>query len=93
MAAEMDIEETEGEEGRIAQGATIPHNPTRAEREEHELTHTLYRPPCDYCVRARGRNIPYRQRSDKDDDHSKVPIISFDYFSSARMIRQRTRTQ
>ena len=33
----------EGEEGRPARMGTAPYNPSRAEREQHELTHTPYR--------------------------------------------------
>ena len=76
MAAE--VEEGEGEEGRRAQAAAIPYTPSRAEREEHELTHIPYRSWCDHCVRARGRNRPHQRNKDKDDDSSKIPKISFD---------------
>ena len=62
VAAE--VEEGEGEEGRRAQAAAIPYTPSRAEREEHEITHTPYRSWCDYCVRARGRNRPHQQNRD-----------------------------
>ena len=48
----------EGEEGRRPATLPSPIRVTRAEREEHELTHTPFRPWCPHCVRGRGKNAP-----------------------------------
>ena len=54
----------EGEEGRAPRTIPAPVYVTKAERQEHELTHTPYRSWCDHCVRCRGRklNIGRRER-------------------------------
>ena len=39
---------------------------TQAEREEHERTHIPHRLWCDSCVKARGRRMAHRSRSETD---------------------------
>ena len=81
MATE-DIEEgriEEGEEARAPKRLPAPTFVSKAEREEHELTHTPYRSWCHHCVRCRGRNAQHRKKED-EDRRGQVPRISFDYF-------------
>ena len=71
----------EGEEGRTSVGIRAPQRVSKAEREEHERTHTPYRGWCPYCVKGRGRNTPHmRGQKGKDDPDLKVPRVSMDYF-------------
>ena len=51
--------------------------PTRAEREEHEITHMSYRDRCPHCVRGRGNIQPHRQ--DKSEDSEGAPTVAMDY--------------
>ena len=55
-----------------------PKEPTKEERERHELTHLPYRNWCPVCVRGRGRNTPHRQVKSRDE--GGVTRISMDYF-------------
>ena len=72
-------EEAEGEEGRKPVAMRAPVQVTRAEREEHELTHTPFRAWCSHCVRGRGKNTPHLKKRG-DEDRGRAPRISFDYF-------------
>ena len=69
----------EGEEGRAPRTVPAPVYVTKAERQEHELTHTPYRSWCDHCVRCRGGNMQHR-KAGKEDRKSNVPRVVFDYF-------------
>ena len=60
-ATEEDGRSEEGEEGRAPRMIPVPIYVSKAEREEHELTHTPYRSWCDHCVRCRGRNTQHRK--------------------------------
>ena len=44
------------EEAEVQLGVRTPAQPSRAEREEHELTHFPYRTWCDHCVRGRAKD-------------------------------------
>ena len=60
-----------------------PREPSRAEREEHEKTHTPYRCWCPYCVRGRGMKMQHRRKGGKEGEDEKamhVPRIAMDYF-------------
>ena len=37
----------------------VTRGPTKAEKEEHEATHLLYRAWCKHCVRGRGMKTPH----------------------------------
>ena len=69
----------EGEEGRTPKTIPAPVYVTKAERQEHELTHTPYRSWCDHCVRCRGRNTQHR-KAGEEDKKSNVPRVVLDYF-------------
>ena len=43
------------EEGVCHKEVTDPGQPSRAEREQHELTHIPFRSWCPHCVRGRGK--------------------------------------
>lgn len=47
-------------EGRASVGRQSPKMPTKAEREEHSITHCPYRGWCPHCVKSRARNAPHR---------------------------------
>ena len=56
-----------------------PAAPTRAEREEHEVTHMPYRTWCPHCVRGRGNNQPHVRQEAKDPNKVAVPTVALDY--------------
>ena len=81
---EGDMEE-EGEEGRTPIRAKTPCKVSRDERERHELTHTPFRPWCEFCVMGRGRNQDHQKKHDADkreEQETQVPRMSCDYFLS-----------
>ena len=78
LSQEMATED-EGEEGRTPVELKTPLKVSKAEREEHELTHCGFRAWCKYCVKGRGKNMAHH-RSDKDKAEAGVPRISMDYF-------------
>ena len=50
-----------------------PRTPTKAEREEHDVSHVLYRPWCRFCVMGRGLGRRHlTQSGDRDDDRPRV---------------------
>merc|ERR1712051_392369 len=68
LSQEMATEEVEdegrieeGEEGREPVRLPTPIRVSKAEREEHELTHTPFRAWCEHCVRCRARNAPHKR--------------------------------
>ena len=63
--------------GRRPVTITDPNQPTKTEIEEHNVTHTPYKPWCRHCVRGKGRSD--RHFKHKSDTESQVPTISFDY--------------
>ena len=63
----------EGEEGRNPVAVREVVKVSQKEKEEHELTHTPFRPWCRYCVRGRGKNEAHRRRGSKEDKDMEVP--------------------
>ena len=50
-----------------------PRTPTKAEREEHDVSHVPYRPWCRFCVMGRGLERRHlTQSGDRDDDRPRV---------------------
>ena len=52
------------------------YEPSKRERQEHELTHLPYRSWCRHCVRGRGKNDAHR-RMDAEASHD-VPHVSME---------------
>ena len=58
-----------------------PRTPTKAEREEHDVSHVPYRPWCRVCVMGRGLERRHMtQGSDRDDDRPRV-FADYGYLS------------
>ena len=55
-----------------------PGEPTKKEREEHDLTHIPYRSWCYHCVSGRGKEHPHFEdkHGEKED---RVPVVAMDY--------------
>ena len=52
--------------------------PTKAEREENDVSHVPHRPWCRFCVTGRGRHLT--QSGDRDDDRPRV-FADYGYLS------------
>ena len=65
------------EEAQPVSTLPTPNMPTQSERDDHNLTHYLYRSWCPDCVEGRGIEMGHRL----GDDHSDrgVAIVGFDY--------------
>ena len=60
---------------------TAQRTPTKTEREEHDVSHVLYRPWCRFCVMGRGLERRHlTQSGDRDDDRPRV-FADYDYLS------------
>ena len=72
----------ESQEQRKVPSVRSPIMVSKAEREEHEKTHTPYRSWCKWCVWARSRNFPHKKKkaADEEDEHRGVPRVAMDYF-------------
>ena len=58
----------------------VPANPTNAEWEEHQVTHTPPKPWCKYCIMGRGiRRIHRHNVNDTEAREGNVNKISMDY--------------
>ena len=69
--------EEEGEAGkRSVLKMMDPKRPSRAEVEEHELTHLPYRSWCKHCVKGRGKESPHRKT---DEQENSMPEVHWDY--------------
>ena len=51
----------EVEEQPAAQSAKVPFEPSVAERDQHNLTHTPPAPWCEVCVSGQGREDPHKR--------------------------------
>ena len=68
-------------EARVAKSKKSPKDPTKKEREEHELTHMPFRSWCEDCVKSRARNAHHRKKSAPDPlEEVKVARVHMDYF-------------
>ena len=74
-------EEAEAEEGRKAKVMRNPGNPTRAEIEEHELTHIPFMAWCAACVRGKAANNPHYKGAGEivGEEEDRLPKICMDY--------------
>ena len=61
------------EEAHNARPMTTPKEPTKEERELHEITHLPFRDWCPLCVRCKGNGDYHRQVYDKK------PVVQIDY--------------
>ena len=86
--------EVEGEEGQAPRAARDPGQPTRAEAEEHELTHIPYRPWCEACTRGKAKRKPSLRLSEAYR-HSSCPRVRMDYafLRKLRMRKARARSR
>jgi len=77
--AEDDLEA--GEEEVKQKEIRSPGQPTKAEKERHELTHYPFRSWCKHCVRGKGKENPHRRSkvAEGKEDEKEVPEIHIDY--------------
>ena len=71
---EIDAEAAEAAPVKVARD---PGDPTPAEREHHNATHTPYRSWCPICVKGKGKEESHRTQ--KSEDASCKPCMCFDY--------------
>ena len=66
------------EEGAVRRMRNIgdPRLPTRAEVDNHNITHVPYRNWCPHCVRGRGKDLDHRRSV---EDERRVQEFAFDY--------------
>ena len=73
-----DDELTAEVEQEVERVATLPtYQPTRSEIEEHNVTHSPFRPWCRHCAEGRGQEFGHMRR--KGADPNRIPLVAFDY--------------
>ena len=73
-----DCELTAEVEQEVERVATLPtYQPTRSEIEEHNVTHSPFRPWCRHCAEGRGQEFGHMRR--KGADPNRIPLVAFDY--------------
>ena len=72
---QLNLEESPEEP--VVRAVRDPGQPTREEREHHELTHLPFRPWCEHCVAGRAPNDPHPRRAPQE--HEGPPRVSVDY--------------
>ena len=60
-----------------------PLNPSKEERERHNINHCPYRSWCNVCVEGRGKEDPHYRNNNKDVN-TGIPIIALDYKSAGK---------
>ena len=65
-------------EAEVQRPATDPGQPTQAEVDEHELSHSPFRPWCSACVRGRAKDPPSRKVKGLFAEHV-LPRVRMDY--------------
>ena len=66
-------QETEDYEGKRPRAMSQPKEPSKEEKELHNLTHIPYRTRCQLCVAGKGKQAQYRRQD------SKHPLVQVDY--------------
>ena len=61
-----------------------PLNPTKAERERHNINHCPYRSWCDICVSGRGKEDPHYRNNKHKGMGEGLPVIGLDYKSAGQ---------
>ena len=105
MQSEREVDGSEGQPGDedeavpppptphpVARRVRVPPKPvapTRAQREEHEVTHLKYEPWCAHCVKGKGLNDPHRTLKKHNNDDA-TPVISMDLAFSKREAQEGT---
>ena len=84
---EKDAEDLEAEEGvcletdagdmRAMRKMHDPKMPTKADRDEHNMTHLPFRSWCRHCVRGRGLEEAHRKGEQRED--GGVPEVHLDF--------------
>ena len=69
----------EGAEAARVRGLRDPGQPTKAEREQHELFHVPFRPWCKHCVEGRAVDDPHRRQEEDSEGETRLPKVSVDY--------------
>ena len=86
-AAGEDLVEA-AEESQPVNSLPSPYMPTQSERDDHDLTHAVYRNWCRHCVEGRGVEMGHKL----GDDHSErgIAVVGFDYmFLTAKNLYSR----
>ena len=65
------------EESQPVDSLPSPYMPTQSERDDHDLTHAVYRSWCKHCVEGRG--VEHGHRAGNDHSARGVAMIGFDY--------------
>ena len=75
------MEEAEEEDGEAGKRDILrmldPKLPSRAEVEEHELTHLPYRNWCRHCVKGRGKEAPHKKQNAEKE--AGMPEVHWDF--------------
>ncbi|CAE7034980.1 unnamed protein product [Symbiodinium sp. CCMP2592] len=67
----------EGDSTRVAKGQAMNKEPSKAERDLHNLIHWPFQGWCDHCLSMRG--LEDRHQSIPDSPDRDTPIVSFDF--------------
>ena len=78
---EQNEEEQEGARVKVQRK---PEEPSKQEREEHEITHIPFRTWCRHCVRGKSKDSQHRTKKKEEKEEEKVPTISMDYMFLGR---------
>ena len=60
-----------------------PLNPSKEERERHNINHCPYRSWCNICIEGRGKEDPHYKNNNKEENKG-IPIIALDYKSAGQ---------
>ena len=73
----VEIEEGEGEEGRMIRGPKAIYTPSKEEWDNHMRSHIPFRRWCPFCVKGRSKSGEHRGCEKSEEDKKKeVPVIS-----------------
>ena len=56
-----------------------PYEPSKEERRKHNVCHYPYRNWCEFCVKARGPNLPHKECT-RDKDEDSIKTFHMDYW-------------
>ena len=75
-----EVSKQDEDEARKPKMRRSPEEPTRQEREEHELTHLPFRSWCPCCIAGKARQWAHKRRANEKEEGDETPEMHLDYW-------------
>ena len=76
------------EQGRKQKAYAAPRKPSKAEVDDHNLTHWPFRNWCQDCVQGRAINSPHYSVDQEKKGERRLPLIAADYIINVKKVSE-----